>query len=169
MAGTAMYGARSVLDHGLGWLQRHGFDMPGTVLLISMGGALLYFVCNVALLTAIAHFKCSRWPAPQQLLAHFGWVGIVYAASATVACWLFLSFKQAGITVLMAAAPIMALTVVTLHYHFRQREAEKPSTAAGSKRPSARPGWPRPPCASCGPASSAFTVRSHLHRSAWPW
>ena len=55
----------------------------------------------------------------RELFGSFGWVGITFAGSASVACLLFLASEQSGIGVLMAAAPIIAMLLATLHYFFR--------------------------------------------------
>jgi hypothetical protein len=46
-------------------------------------------------------------PRVEELFGQFGWVGITYAVSAAIASLLFLSFRQSGIGVLMAAAPVI--------------------------------------------------------------
>jgi diguanylate cyclase (GGDEF)-like protein/PAS domain S-box-containing protein len=106
-------------------LQQHGIGNAGVMLLATMASAVVYFVLNALLTTAVSHLKRSTLPALDDLVGNFGWIGITYAASASIACLLFLSFQQSGIGVLLAAAPIIALLLVTLHYYFRQREVDE--------------------------------------------
>jgi len=125
MASLAMFAVGSALTAGLQVLKAHGLDNAGVVLLAMMASALVYFVLNTVLFTALAFLKRSSWPALEELVGQFGWVGITYAVSAAIASLLFLSFRQSGITVLLAAAPVIVLLLVTLHYYFRQREADE--------------------------------------------
>jgi diguanylate cyclase (GGDEF)-like protein/PAS domain S-box-containing protein len=60
-------------------------------------------------------------------LGSFGWVGIAYAGTASVASLLFLVFMQFGAGVLFAATPIIAMLLTTLHYYFRQQETAEES------------------------------------------
>ena len=53
-----------------------------------------------------------------------GWVALAYAGSATVASLLFLTVSQSGPGVLMAVVPIVGL-LATLHFFFRQQEADE--------------------------------------------
>ena len=121
----AMYGVGSALTFGLDLLHARGLDNPGWVLLVTLAAAILYFVLNTSLITAVLHLKRSALPAPHELVGKFGWVGITGAASASVACLLFLSFQQSGLGVLLAAAPVIVLLLVTLHYYFRQHEVDE--------------------------------------------
>jgi diguanylate cyclase (GGDEF)-like protein/PAS domain S-box-containing protein len=57
-----------------------------------------------------------------ELFDNFTWIAITYAGSASIAALLFLSFKQAGLGVLLAGAPVLAMLLSTLHYYFRQQE-----------------------------------------------
>ncbi|HEY8707855.1 MAG TPA: EAL domain-containing protein, partial [Burkholderiaceae bacterium] len=87
--------------------------------------AVMCFVLNTVLITAVPHLKRDQWPTLREMFGNFGWIGITYAGSASIACLLFLTFKQSGIGVLMAAAPIIAMLLSTLHYFFRQQEADE--------------------------------------------
>jgi diguanylate cyclase (GGDEF)-like protein/PAS domain S-box-containing protein len=125
MASIAMYGVASALTLGLGALHSRGLENPGLMLAATMASAVVYFGLTAMLTTAVFHLKRSAWPALEDLVGNFGWVGITYAASASIACLLYLSFQQSGIGVLLAAAPIIALLLVTLHYYFRQQEVDE--------------------------------------------
>ncbi|MES2715195.1 MAG: EAL domain-containing protein [Pseudomonadota bacterium] len=125
MACIAMYGVGSALASGLHWLQQRGLASPGWALLATLAGAMLYFLLNTLLTTAVFHLKRGSWPEPRELIGNFGWIGLTSAASASIACLLFLSSQQSGLGVLFAAAPIIALLLVAMHYYFRQQEVDE--------------------------------------------
>ena len=125
MASIAMFGVASALHAGMAALETRGLNNPGWLLLAMMPGAAAYFLLNTLLITAVFHLKRGVWPAARELFGNFGWIGITYVASASVASLLFLSFQASGIGVLMAATPIIGLLLLTLHYYSRQREADE--------------------------------------------
>jgi diguanylate cyclase (GGDEF)-like protein/PAS domain S-box-containing protein len=125
MASLAMYAVGSTLTLGLQALQQRGLDNAGVTLAATIVSAVVYFVVNTLLMTAVLYLKRNAQPSPGELVGTFGWIGITYAGSASVACLLFSSFRASGIGVLLAAAPIIALLVATLHYYFRQQEADE--------------------------------------------
>jgi diguanylate cyclase (GGDEF)-like protein/PAS domain S-box-containing protein len=79
---------------------------------------------NTVLITAVPYLKRSQWPQPREVFGSFGWVGITFAGSASIAGLLFLAFEQAGVGVLFAAMPIIAMLLATMHYYFREQAAE---------------------------------------------
>ena len=125
MACVAMFSTGSLLQAGIAAARTHGLYSPGLLLVATMLCAVLYFVFNTLLVTAVPHLKRCQWPVPRELFGNFGWIGITYAGSASIACLLFLTFQESGIGVLMAAAPIIAMLLSTLHYFFRQQEADE--------------------------------------------
>ena len=125
MASVAMFGTGSLLYAVIGNTRAPGLYNPGLLLVATMLCAVLYFVLNTALITAVPHLKRNQWPTLREMFGNFGWIGITYAGSASVACLLFLTFQQSGIGVLMAGAPIIAMLLTTLHYFFRQQEADE--------------------------------------------
>ncbi|HMC15760.1 MAG TPA: PAS domain-containing protein, partial [Albitalea sp.] len=125
MACVAMYAAGSLLQASIERMQAHGWYSAAPLLVITMACAIGHFVLNTLLITALPYLKRSQWPALHELFGNFGWVGITFAGSASVACLLFLTFQQSGIGVLMAAAPIIAMLLTTLHYYFRRQEADE--------------------------------------------
>jgi hypothetical protein len=67
------------------------------VLLLAMTcSALLYFVINTALITAVPYLKRGKWPTAAEMFGNFGWVGISVVGSAPVACLLFLAYPAGG-------------------------------------------------------------------------
>ena len=59
---------------------------------------------------------------PLKILWGHRWLGVVYAASASISGLLYVSFDRFGPSVLVAAVPIIALFLSTLHFYFRQAE-----------------------------------------------
>jgi diguanylate cyclase (GGDEF)-like protein/PAS domain S-box-containing protein len=125
MACIAMFGTGSLLHAGLGALRGHPTDIAGVTLLATMACAVLYFLVTTVLITAIPCLKRNEWPVPREMFGNFGWIGLTFAGSASVACLLFLSFEQSGIGVLVAAVPIIAMLLTTLHTLFRQQETDE--------------------------------------------
>ena len=128
MASLSMFGIGSALHAGLqaaGGARRgqRGLDPAGH----DGGRRRCTSSSTRVLITAVCHLKRGIWPRPGELFGNFGWIGITYAASASVACLLYLSTQQSGIGVLMAAAPIIVLMLLTLHSYFRAgRRPTKP-------------------------------------------
>ena len=125
MGCVAMFIAGSALEAGIGALRSHGWYGAGPLLLAAMSCALIDFALNTLLITAVPYLKRDQWPTLRELFGSFGWVGITFVGSASVASLLFLSFQQSGLGVLIAAAPIIAMMLATLHYFFRQQEADE--------------------------------------------
>ena len=90
-----------------------------------MAFSLVYFVLNTVLATMVIHLKRNQPMVLREVLANFGWVALAYAGSATVATLLFLTVGQSGPGVLMAVVPMVGLLLATLHFFFRQQEADE--------------------------------------------
>ena len=125
IACVAMFSTGSLLQAAIAGARTLGLYSAGLLLVATMLCAVLYFVLNTVLITAVPYLKRNQWPVLREMFGNFGWVGITYAGSASVASLLFLTFQNAGIGVLMAAAPIIAMLLSTLHYFFRQQEADE--------------------------------------------
>jgi len=124
-ASIAMLGAGAALQAATSLLQSLGLPNAAVLLLAMTGSAVVYFLINTALITAVPFLKRSQWPTSAEMFGNFGWVGISVVASAPVACLLLLAYQQAGIAVLMVAVPMAAMLVTTLHYFFRQQQANE--------------------------------------------
>jgi diguanylate cyclase (GGDEF)-like protein/PAS domain S-box-containing protein len=118
ITGSLMHAALNALS---GW----GLQGATVLLLVSMVCAVLHFMLNTAFVIAVPFLKRQHWPTLSEMFGSFGWIGITFAGSASVACLLFLTYKVTGLGVLMAAAPILALLLTTLHYVFRQQAADE--------------------------------------------
>jgi diguanylate cyclase (GGDEF)-like protein/PAS domain S-box-containing protein len=125
MASVAMFITGSFLHACIGWAKVAGIYGAAALLMGTMAAAVIYFVLNTMLVTAVPYLKRKVWPTPHEIFSNFGWIGITFAGSACVACLLFLTFQQSGIGVLMVAAPLIAMLLTILHYFFRQQEADE--------------------------------------------
>ncbi|TMH09882.1 MAG: HAMP domain-containing histidine kinase [Betaproteobacteria bacterium] len=124
MAALAMFCAGSVLQATLATSKRAGFENDALLLLGAIGFALGYFVLNTVMVTMVPRLKRNEPLRLRSFIGSFGWLGIAYAGNASVATFLYLSFRQSGIVVVIAAVPIIVILLTTGHYFFRREEAE---------------------------------------------
>jgi signal transduction histidine kinase len=125
MAAVAMYSAGSVLHALQAALQPAGLHHDGILLFGAIVFALGYFVVNTVLVTMVPRLKRNESLRVRDFLDSFGWLGIAYVGNASVATFLYLSFRQSGIVVVVAAVPIIVILLTTGHYFFRREEAEE--------------------------------------------
>jgi len=125
MAAVAMFSAGSVLHALLGLLRSLDVVNAAVLLVTSMLFAVAYFMLNTLMVTLVMRLKRNEPLVWREFLTSFGWVGIAYAGSASVAALLYLTFQQSGIGVLMAAVPIIAMLLTTLHFFFRHQAADE--------------------------------------------
>ena len=129
MSALTMFSAGSLLHAALAHV---GAD-AGQLMLASVVFALVYFVLNTLLVTALPRLKRNEWPQAADLFGVFGAVGVAYAGSATVSALLFITYRHSGPGVLMAMVPLLAMLLATLHYFFRQQEAAEAVRVAGAE------------------------------------
>jgi diguanylate cyclase (GGDEF)-like protein/PAS domain S-box-containing protein len=93
-----------------------------------------YFVVSPTLVAIVIYMK--RWQAPSLIewLRSFGWLGLSYAASASVAAVLYLAFRQFGVPTLIVALPMIGMFLATLHYYFAEQEATERESVERSNR-----------------------------------
>ena len=125
MAALAMFCTGSLLQAVLGELQTRGLLSDALLMVSAMAVALLYFALNTVLATAVPLLKRNERLRISALAGNFGWIGIAFAGSASVAALLFMTYQRSGIGVLMAAAPLLAMLLATLHFFFRQQESDE--------------------------------------------
>jgi signal transduction histidine kinase len=125
MAALAMFSAGSLLQAALQALQRHGLAHDGLVLLGAILFAFGYFLLNTLLVTMVPRLKRNEPLNLKVFVDSFGWLGIAYAGNASVATFLYFSFRQSGIVVVVAAVPIIVILLTTGHWFFRREEAEE--------------------------------------------
>ena len=124
IASIAMFSSGWLLRDAIAASKAQNLYGAGFLLAATMLCAVFYFMLTTLLITAVPYLKRNQWPTLGELFGNFGWVGIVFAGSASVACLLFLTMEQSGIGVLLAAVPILAMLLATLHYHFRHQQAD---------------------------------------------
>ena len=130
MAGLSVLAVGGTSQVALNWLQQRGADNAGLLVVMAMAMAmaitmafsLACFFLNTLLETAVAKLKRREWWTASELFAVFGWVGIAYAGSATVAVLLFLAYQQTGLGVLMATVPLLGMLLATLYQLFGHQE-----------------------------------------------
>ncbi|CAG1017175.1 Sensor protein ZraS [Burkholderiaceae bacterium] len=125
IAALAMFCAGTLLQSGLAALRAAGLQHDGLLLIGAIGFALAYFVLSTVLVTMVPRLKRNEPLDLRAFLDAFGWLGIAYAGNASVATFLYLSFRQSGIVVVIAAVPIIVILLTTGHYFFRREEAEE--------------------------------------------
>ncbi|MEW6706883.1 MAG: EAL domain-containing protein [Pseudomonadota bacterium] len=123
MAAVAMFCAGALLEGALTGLGGRAQAGTVAVLLATTAFALVYFVLNTLLVTLVPRLKRNEKLLPSDLFGNFGWIGVAYSGSASVAVLVYLTVQHAGPGVLLAAAPIIALLLSTMHLFFRQQEA----------------------------------------------
>jgi diguanylate cyclase (GGDEF)-like protein/PAS domain S-box-containing protein len=129
MAALAMFPAASLLALVL----PRSSANAAVLLVATMNFALVYFLLNTLLVSAVPRLKRNERLQWSDLFGVFGWVGITYAGSAAVATLLFLTYRQSGVGVLAAMVPLLAMMLATLHYFFRQQEAAEAVLQAGAE------------------------------------
>ena len=130
MAALAMAGAGSLLQALLDTMARQGWTNAGLVVVAAMAFALVYFAFNTLLISALPRLKRNEPLQMTDLLGVFGWVGIAFSGSAAVAALLYLTFQQSGLGVLLAVVPIIGMLLATLHYYYRQQDANEAAREA---------------------------------------
>jgi diguanylate cyclase (GGDEF)-like protein/PAS domain S-box-containing protein len=118
----------------IGSLERAGVVGDGVMFAAMMLFALSYFIVSPTLTTSVVYLKRQRWPGAAEWLKSFGWLGLTYAGSASVAAVLYLAFRQFGVPTLVVALPMIAMFLTTLHYYFAQQEATEREAAERSIR-----------------------------------
>ena len=125
MAALAIYGCGTVFTQ---FVRQAGFT-SGWEQTALFGGliafAVAYFAASTLLMVSLITLKRGERVVPLQLLRDNVWIGVAYAASASIAGLVFASFDKFGAPVLFAAIPIIGMFVSTLHFYFRHAEASQ--------------------------------------------
>lgn len=100
-----------------------GVGADAAVISASLLFAAAYFFVSPTLVTTVIYLKRWRAPTWAEWLTSFGWLGMGYLASASVASVLFLSFRQFGLSSVLVAAPMIAMFLTTLYFYFARQEA----------------------------------------------
>ncbi len=105
-----------------GALAAAGVGAEAAVFSAALLFAAAYFVVSPTLVTTVKYLERRRAPSPAEWLTSFGWLGMGYGGSASVAGVLFLAFRQFGVTSVLVAAPMIAMFLTTLHFQAAQRQ-----------------------------------------------
>ena len=124
VAASSMGVAGGLFLLAAGALESRQLYGEATLLGLLPAAAVLHFLLTGWLVRMVLSLKADKPLRPRDLLGGFGWIGSTYAANAFIAGLLYLTARHAGAIVLLAAGPMIALLLATLHFHFRQREAE---------------------------------------------
>ena len=123
MAALALFVAASPLQWLLATPQGQGPHADTWLLIGAVCFALAYFVFNTLLVTMVPRLKRNERLNLHSLLGSFGWLGLAYAANASVATFLYMAMREWGIAVAIAAIPVIAVLLSSGHYYFRRKEA----------------------------------------------
>jgi diguanylate cyclase (GGDEF)-like protein/PAS domain S-box-containing protein len=124
-AAISMAVCGGALHTGIQLLRDRGLYDDGLLLLATVLFAVVYFVLGTLLVTVVVNLKREEPVLPREFFGSFGSIGFAYAGSAVVAGLLSLTVDRSGRGVVLAAAPIMAMLVATLHFFFRQQAADE--------------------------------------------
>ncbi len=130
----AMLICGNAFAHGVAMLASAGIAGDGVMYGALLLFALAYFVVSPTLVTTVIYLKRRRGPTLKEWLTGFGWIGMGYVASASVAGVLFLAFRQFGVATVVVAAPMIAMFLTTLHYYFGQQESAEREAAERANR-----------------------------------
>jgi diguanylate cyclase (GGDEF)-like protein len=111
-------------------LELRQLSTEATLLGLLPAMAVAHFLLTSCLVRMVLHLKSDQPLRLNRLLGSFGWIGSMYAGNAFLAALLYLTARHAGSVVLLAAGPMIALLLTTVHFHFRQRQAEAAESAA---------------------------------------
>ncbi len=128
-AAVAMLGCGHLFTWFVSALDASGFQGDGVTFSAMLLFASVYFLVGPTLVTTILYLKRWRAPTLTEWLTTFGWLGMGYAASASIAAVLYLSFRQFGPTSVIVAAPMIGLFVASLRIYFAQQEASERAAA----------------------------------------
>ena len=124
-AALSMYATGSLLHAALQALRQHGLYSDGLLTIAAVLFSTTYFVLNTLLAALVIHLKRNQPLVLREFASSFGWIAIAYAGSASIAALLFLTVDRSGPGVMMAMVPVVAMLLTTLHFFFRQQEADE--------------------------------------------
>ena len=119
-ATLAMAGCGAAFSFLVGLLAPGGERAEGALFGLLLAIALAYFATGTLLMASLATLKLGEPLHRLRVLWSHGWLGLMYAASASVAGLLYVSFDRVGIPVLVATVPILALLLSTVHFYLRE-------------------------------------------------
>ncbi len=125
IAALAMYVCGSTFALVLPWLRDSGESDNGPLFALLLLAALAYFAASTLLKGSLASVRRGEPVRPIRLLKANGWLGLAFAASASISGLVYVSFDDFGSAMLLAVFPIIAMFLSTLHFYFRQVETNE--------------------------------------------
>jgi PAS domain-containing protein len=120
MASVAMLVCASVFEAARSFILAHGFN-GGAIIAAVMVFAVLYWVASTLLTSTLIALKRGLPFTPKKWLKEMSWIGLAYAAGASISGVLFIGFEQFGLPALMISVPLIAMFLSTLHYYFERK------------------------------------------------
>jgi diguanylate cyclase (GGDEF)-like protein/putative nucleotidyltransferase with HDIG domain len=117
----AILASATVFQQALEWLRRHSLLSSTSLLTTLLLFSLVFFLLN-SLLMAVHQALKMRESLLALWWANYSWAGLTYVASASAAGLIYLGVIQYGITLLIAAGPLVAIIFATCHFYFKQTE-----------------------------------------------
>jgi len=133
-AAVAMLACGHVYEWTRTGLMVEGISPDAALLVAVLVFTIVYFIVSPTLVTAVLYLKRNRWPGLREWANNFGWLGMGYAGSASVAGVLFLAFRQFGVASIVVAVPMIGMFLATLHYYFSQQDAVEREAAELASR-----------------------------------
>ena len=125
MSALAMLVSGSLLEAVVALLRSHDLFNAGTMLVVAMAIAVVYFAINTVLVSMVITLKRGERFNLESHLSNFGSIGVAYAGSASMAALLEIAVEHTGISVLFGALPVVAMLLTTVHYFLRKQEADE--------------------------------------------
>jgi signal transduction histidine kinase/AmiR/NasT family two-component response regulator len=126
--GSPALSALSMLLAGSWFVQVHGaFEQPPDAvrtLVVLFGAAFSYASLNLVLARAIFALKQREPVHPIAWLREYLWFATYSTGSASLAGVLYMSERHLGFEAILVAAPLVAMFMSALHFHFEKKKAD---------------------------------------------
>ena len=122
-AALSMFVCGSVFEWSRRTLDAIGTGGVAAELMLLLLVAFAYSFVSSVLATTVIKLKRNEPLALGSWFADFGWFGLTYLATASLAGLLHMTFEQFGVGVLLAAVPVLALFLAAVHYFLGQQAA----------------------------------------------
>jgi diguanylate cyclase (GGDEF)-like protein/PAS domain S-box-containing protein len=123
MAALAMFLTGTLFQAAFGAAQAIGLGHPAVEVTLLLAAALGYAYCSSLFVTTAFALKRGEPIALRNWFTEYGWFGLTYFANASLAALLHMTFEQFGLGVLVAAVPVLAMFLATVHYFLAQQAA----------------------------------------------
>ena len=122
MASLAMLVCGSLFELTRALMVKAGLN-SASLLVAVMAFAVLYWVANIVLTSTLIALKRGTGFTPQRWLKDMSWIGLAYAAGASIACILYFSFDHFGLPALLISVPLIVMLISSLHFYFQHKES----------------------------------------------